>query len=312
MRPHHVLVRLHPRPRVAVPVRTFASHLVESLDALEVVFRNALHFGGVGHEKRVVRVACGVLLRLDERVEVPERRFHKVVRRHLLEPELEKDVPELLSHLEERVEVASARRLASKRRKVVRLKLRRLPRPVREHVSRELRLLLLALERKLGPFAQAVRSALPQREQLALLLQHVKLFLRRQRGEVARRHRTQHRAHGVVERGSLAHHPRRPCALVQPHQLQLHRLLEPHVCHPFRQRSLELVQRHALVALGHRREHLRLRRASLQVPARLRRELPKLLLLHLCRDELERCERSDCAHEGRVLDAQASGERAAV
>lgn len=43
----------------------------------------------VFHEECVMRIACGVLLRLEEWVEVPETALHPLVGRHLLEPHFE-------------------------------------------------------------------------------------------------------------------------------------------------------------------------------------------------------------------------------
>ena len=61
-------------------------------------------------EEGVVRVACGVLLRLVERVEVPKRRLDVLVRLHLLEAHLKEDLAEHRAHLHQRVQRAAARR----------------------------------------------------------------------------------------------------------------------------------------------------------------------------------------------------------
>ena len=45
-----------------------------------------------------------VLLRLEERIEVPERGLDVLVGRHLVEPHLEEDLPELLLHFEQWVQ----------------------------------------------------------------------------------------------------------------------------------------------------------------------------------------------------------------
>ena len=50
-------------------------------------------------EERVVHVPRRVRLRLEERVEVPERRLDEAVRRHLREAHLEEDLPELRADL---------------------------------------------------------------------------------------------------------------------------------------------------------------------------------------------------------------------
>ena len=54
-------------------------------------------------KERVVRVSCGMHLGLDQGVEVPEAALHEVVRGHLGETHLQKDLAELLSNLEEGV-----------------------------------------------------------------------------------------------------------------------------------------------------------------------------------------------------------------
>ena len=73
------------------PDGTEATFLVRSLDDLEVVFRHAERGSGVLDEKRVVCVAGRVRLRLEQRVEVPERRLHELVGRHLLETDCDGD-----------------------------------------------------------------------------------------------------------------------------------------------------------------------------------------------------------------------------
>lgn len=94
------------------------------------------HSGLTGQEEGVVLVSGRVLLGLEQGVKVPERAFYEVVGRHLCEaaesrgfilclclfcvckmasftysysPHLQEDLPELCSHLHQRVQVATVR-----------------------------------------------------------------------------------------------------------------------------------------------------------------------------------------------------------
>ena len=82
---------------------------MDLFESLEIVLWHTIAAGGggLGQEEGVVRVAGGVLLWLEQRVEVPERRLHVVVRRHLLEPHLSEDLAELCAHFKKRVQVAT-------------------------------------------------------------------------------------------------------------------------------------------------------------------------------------------------------------
>jgi hypothetical protein len=51
-------------------------------------------------EESVVRVARRVLLRLEQRIEIPEAALHIVVGGHLLETHLREDLAELRAHLQ--------------------------------------------------------------------------------------------------------------------------------------------------------------------------------------------------------------------
>jgi len=53
----------------------------------------------LGEEERVVRVACRVLLWLEQRIKVPERGLHIVVGGHFGEAHLGEDLAELRAHL---------------------------------------------------------------------------------------------------------------------------------------------------------------------------------------------------------------------
>ena len=58
-------------------------------------------WGLTGDKKGVMRVSGRVLLRLEQRVEVPEAGLHVVVGRHLLKAHLDEDLPELAPHLQQ-------------------------------------------------------------------------------------------------------------------------------------------------------------------------------------------------------------------
>ena len=70
------------------------------LDPLQVVLRHPRGGGGgLGEEEGVVCVAGRMLLRLEQRVEVPEAALHVVVGRHLLKAHLSEDLAELSPNL---------------------------------------------------------------------------------------------------------------------------------------------------------------------------------------------------------------------
>jgi len=88
VRAKDVLVRLRALPRVLVPDGAVPPGLVHGSYALDVVLRSLVRALRRLKEERVVRIACRMHLRLDQRVEVPESALHEVVRRHLRETKL--------------------------------------------------------------------------------------------------------------------------------------------------------------------------------------------------------------------------------
>ena len=98
-------------PVIAVPNRAEAASFVDGLDGLQVLVGGVSGLGvlRVVDEERVVHVACRVLLRLEECVEVPERRLDVVVCRHFLKAHLEEDLTEFIPDLRERMAVARLR-----------------------------------------------------------------------------------------------------------------------------------------------------------------------------------------------------------
>mmetsp|Transcript_35805 Transcript_35805/g.78171 ORF Transcript_35805/g.78171 Transcript_35805/m.78171 type:complete len:403 (-) Transcript_35805:388-1596(-) len=157
VRAHEVLLCLRQLPVVVVPDGPVPAVHVRLLHALQVVGGEAVRGLGGGHEEGVVGVAGGVLLRLEERVKVPEGALHKVVGGHLLESHRDEDLAELLPHLQQRVNVPAGRGLPL-RVEVVLLELSLLPRALDDHVLREVGRQLHLLERELG--------ALPHLEEL--------------------------------------------------------------------------------------------------------------------------------------------------
>mmetsp|Transcript_6548 Transcript_6548/g.20442 ORF Transcript_6548/g.20442 Transcript_6548/m.20442 type:complete len:390 (-) Transcript_6548:118-1287(-) len=133
-----------------------AAGFVRGLDAFVVVRRPSQRLGGLFHEEGVVRVACRVTLRLEQRVEVPKRRFDPAVRRHFLEAHAHQNATELRADFEQRLDVAAAR-VGAHRFEVVRFELRRLPRPVLQRVDRQVADFFLAFRRERRSSADFVR-----------------------------------------------------------------------------------------------------------------------------------------------------------
>jgi len=102
VRAQQVLHRFLAFEHAPVPDRAEAPFLVRRFHRLVVPLRHAVGQHRVLHEKRVVRVAGRVALRLEQGVEVPKRAFHPLVRGHLLETHLHEDAPELGAHLQKR------------------------------------------------------------------------------------------------------------------------------------------------------------------------------------------------------------------
>lgn len=89
MRSEDILLGLIVAPVVSVSDRSVTALLVSFLDSLPVLGVEVLGAWGVSHEERIVRVSRGMLLRLEERVEVPESTLHELVGGHFFETHLE-------------------------------------------------------------------------------------------------------------------------------------------------------------------------------------------------------------------------------
>ena len=112
VRSQNVLHRLATVPLVAISERSEASFRVDLRHVLQVILRNGQRRGRVANEERVLRIAGRMALRLEQRVEVPERRLHELVGGHLREAHLQKDLAELRSHHQQRMQVTALRLLA--------------------------------------------------------------------------------------------------------------------------------------------------------------------------------------------------------
>ena len=106
VRAQDVLLRLLHLPLVPVPDAPLTSHLMHRLHPVHIPRRHLPTPLRPSQEERVVAVPRRMLLRLEQRVEVPERRLYVVVGGHLLEAHLQQDGAELVAHLHERVESA--------------------------------------------------------------------------------------------------------------------------------------------------------------------------------------------------------------
>mmetsp|Transcript_11544 Transcript_11544/g.30043 ORF Transcript_11544/g.30043 Transcript_11544/m.30043 type:complete len:322 (+) Transcript_11544:532-1497(+) len=133
VRAQQVLAALLFRPVVPPARGAKAALRVHALHGCEIFRRHLPRARRLLDEEGVVHVARWVLLRLEERIEVPKRRLDETVGLHLLEAHLEEDLTELSAHLHQRVEVAAPRVLAQ-RLQVDRLERVRGPRPLRDHL----------------------------------------------------------------------------------------------------------------------------------------------------------------------------------
>ena len=103
--PQDVLHRLLSAPVISIAERPKPSFRVDLRHVLQVVLRHRSGGGRVADEEGVLRIASRMALRLEQRVEVPERRLHELVRRHLGEPHFEKDLAELGSNHQQRMQI---------------------------------------------------------------------------------------------------------------------------------------------------------------------------------------------------------------
>lgn len=109
MRSQNVLFCLGHGPIVVVPKRARQPILVRVLDAGRIICRHAVALGRLAEEERVVGLAGGVALRLEEGVEVPERGLHESLGGHFAEAHLEEDLAELGAGLQEWMQMSAIR-----------------------------------------------------------------------------------------------------------------------------------------------------------------------------------------------------------
>src|SRR2546422_48149 len=156
--PEDRLLRLPAVPRVPPPLAPRAvPALVDLRDPAHDVLCREPEGGGRVHVQRVEDVPRGMVLGLEQRVEVPERGLHPVPG-DLREPHPEEDPPDLLDVLREDVDLPGVDR-RRERPDVVRADLDGLPLPAPEELRGELRDLLLQLEALRDDLAARVREA---------------------------------------------------------------------------------------------------------------------------------------------------------
>mmetsp|Transcript_32088 Transcript_32088/g.76699 ORF Transcript_32088/g.76699 Transcript_32088/m.76699 type:complete len:411 (-) Transcript_32088:84-1316(-) len=307
-----VLLGLGYAPRVPVPERLdrggsgvlgpayrAVAYLVGSLDLVLVVFGDGEAGGRVLDEERVLHVASGVRLGLEERVEVPERRLHEAVRRHLLEAHLQENLPELRADLEEGVEAAGPAVLPQ-RLEVVGLELGGLPTAVAHHLHGDVGSSLRARRSILRALGHRVGLVVGRGDELALL-QLVEVCLGRKRPRLYGGELVLNSVGDVGGRlEDLA-----ALVLVDLEPLALHALRQPDLRHRARQ-LLYLILRNACVR--NQRENLCLRRSVGDALLSFRRQLPPFMVRWLDLNIIVRDERLEDANECKVLEALLLGE----
>ena len=101
-----ILSRLFFFPVVPVTLAAETALAVDVLHLLQVLAREVLAVGRVADEEGVVGVPGRVLLRLEERVKVPETALRVVVCRHLSETHLEENLPIFSSDFKKGMQMA--------------------------------------------------------------------------------------------------------------------------------------------------------------------------------------------------------------
>lgn len=84
------------------------------LDSLQIIHGELRGNGRSGYEECIMSISCRVLLRLEQRVEVPEGALDIEVGRHLFETHFEEDFTKFRTDFQKRVEVATFWWLACK------------------------------------------------------------------------------------------------------------------------------------------------------------------------------------------------------
>ena len=109
---------------------------MDGLDFFAVLLWPALTVLGMFNKERVVRISGWMTLRLEKRIEVPERAFNEPIGRHLGETHAKKDLLELLSDHQKRMQM-TARKWYTCRGEIVLLELLVLPAAIPQHFSRQ-------------------------------------------------------------------------------------------------------------------------------------------------------------------------------
>mmetsp|Transcript_1816 Transcript_1816/g.2637 ORF Transcript_1816/g.2637 Transcript_1816/m.2637 type:complete len:231 (-) Transcript_1816:248-940(-) len=136
--------------------------------ALQVFLGEGDGGGGLVEEEGVVSVPCGMLLRLEESVEIPETGLDVVVCGHFLKAHLGEDLTELRTDLQEGMQMAAGNG-TTHGIEVVSLELLALPGSLSHHVGKHISGGLLALSRKLGTFLHFIGLPLLELNHLATL-----------------------------------------------------------------------------------------------------------------------------------------------
>ena len=143
-------------PVVLVTLGAESTGLVNFLDSLGVAVWRTLAVSWILKEESIVGISSRVRLGLEKRIEVPERGLDVPISWHLSETHLHENLLELLSDLEQRVQVTTVQRSADGLIVVV-LKLEVLPGSSTKHVTSDLGLKFDSLRSELGTLRDGVR-----------------------------------------------------------------------------------------------------------------------------------------------------------
>lgn len=120
-------------------------------------------------EESIMSISGGMTLRLEKRVEVPERTLDKAIRRHLRETHFEEDFFELLTDEEKRMKVTTRERHASSI-EVVLLEGLVLPGTGAHHLRSQFSLHLDSLSREVATLSDLITFDTLDSEMLSLLI----------------------------------------------------------------------------------------------------------------------------------------------
>ena len=107
MSTEQVLLRLIDIPIVVVAEGAVTSFFMNFLYFFSILLRELFALDRLFKEKGIMHVSRWVALRLEKRVEVPERTLYKLCSGHLIETHFKKNLSEQGSNLEQRVQVAA-------------------------------------------------------------------------------------------------------------------------------------------------------------------------------------------------------------